>query len=323
MDLDRAQNRSDITLKVTTSRAISPGTYTVSVKATSESTLTAQADLVIRVKKPDLGVAFTQKPTGTVKDGQTVTFIVEVTNLGGVLVSGSNVSLTVGSVQLGIKAVKALAPSEKQDLTYEWKATAGTWPVTATVDPEDALPELDEANNRATFQQKVESKSTGPGGNGSMIPTWGIIAVIILVVVAYLGARTFMWSRRLKSAAREGEAKRAAKNEAESKDYTKLDEKPPAPKGGKPNVPLKEELPKEEPPKKEEPKEAPKEKVPPKEEPPKKEEPKKAPEETLIPKEEPTPVEPSKPEAPGPKEPAAPKKEKDELDNIMDLLNEE
>ena len=323
LSLNHAQNRSDITLKVSTSRAITPGTYTVSVKATSESTLVAQADLVIKVKKPDLGVAFIQKPTGSVKEGETVTFVVEVTNHGSVLVSGSNVSLTVGSVQLGIKAVKALGPSEKQDFTYEWKATAGTLPVTATVDPEDALPELDEANNRATFQQKVEAKSTGFGGNGSSIPIWSIIVVIVLVAVAYLGARTFIWSRRLKSAAREGEAKRKAKGEGESKEYTKLDEKPAAPKEVKPKVPPKEERPKEEPPKKEEPKKAPKEKAPPKEEPPKKEEPTELPEETIMPAEEPRPVEPAKPEAPGPKEPSAPKKEKDELDDILELLNKE
>jgi len=330
-DLAAGESSSGIRLGISASKTISVGTYTVSVKATSKGGKTFTTGIVLNVKKPDLALAIIQKPTGTVKEGTEVTFIFEVTNVGDLPVSGSNVSLTVGSSSLGIKPVQALDPAAKQQVTFLWKASRGTWDVAANVDPSNVLPELNETNNAATFQLKVEAKSGGVGG--SSFPIWAIIVVIVVAAVAYLSLKTFVWSRRLKAAAREGEAKRMAKAKEESEDYSKLDEKSPTPKverpkkeEASPKVAPKKEGPKEEPaPAKEpEPKEAPKEEPAPKEEiKPEEPTPKEAPKEEAPPKEEPGPIkEPAPKETPKVEEPPkTPEKPRTDLDDLLDLLS--
>lgn len=329
-DIGKGESTSGIQLGISVGKNVAPGTYTVSVKATSKGGSAFSAGIVLNVKKPDLAMAIFQKPTGTVKEGDEVTVIVEVTNVGSIPVSGSNVSLTVGATSIGLKPVQAMDPAAKQQVTFVWKATRGTWDVVATVDPGNVLPELNETNNAASFQLKVEAKS-GPGVGGSSVPIWAIVVIIILVAVGYIGLKTFIWSKRLKAAARDGEAKRKAKAEQESTDYSKLDDKSPKTK-------------KEEAPPKEEPKKAPKEepqKEVPKEEPgpPKKPAPMVAPKEETVPKEEPKPEEPVKEEAPpkvepkpakgpAPKEtpkveepPKTPDTPRTDLDDLLDLLS--
>jgi len=275
---------------------------------------------------PDVSLTILSTPDAKVKEGTTVTFKLQLMSTGEVPVTASNVSFSVGQQHIETRAATFTGSSNSTELTFTWKATPGTWAITFTADPDNRLLESNETNNKATFSLTVERKSVISGGNGSLLPIWAIIIIIVLVAVGYLGARTFIWSKRLKVAAKEGEEKRRAKSEEESKDYTKLDEKAPS----------KKEHPKEEMPKKEpapakapEPKEAPKEETVPKEE-PKPEEPvteEPAPTEEAQPEVESTPPEPLAPKEapkveetpPTPKKPDAPKTD---LDALLDLLNE-
>ncbi len=82
--------------------------------------------------------------------GQFVATIV-VKNTGNTAVSGLSTQVLDGRKQVGLITGTSLAGGATQTLTATWKATGGTHTITAVTDPQNALTESDEADNKALF----------------------------------------------------------------------------------------------------------------------------------------------------------------------------
>jgi uncharacterized protein (TIGR03790 family) len=323
IELEAGANRSDLGIKVTATKGAPLSGGTVTVKATSESTKSVELEMSVKVIKAELIIKFLSTPDAKVLEGKTVSFKVEVRTLGEVPVNATDISFSVGA-KVQTRQITFSSGTNVSEQTFDLNCKAGTWNIALMVDPTDAIAETNETNNKVTFKLTVEHKSVIGGDNGSLLPIWAVIVVIVLVCVGYLGAKTFIWSRRLKAAAKSGEEKRMAQKLQTSEAY----EKPLPPKVDKP----KPIAPKEEAPKPEQPKKEPlvpvKKDTP--QEPPKTEEPKtvikeEAPPEVTPgpPAEAPTPAPEPKPE-PKP-EPAPPQEkpagERSQIDDLLDLLN--
>jgi uncharacterized protein (TIGR03790 family) len=314
IELDAGANRTDIGIKVTAAKGAPTGVEQVTVKATSESTKSVQAQMGIKIIKAELSIKFLSTPDAKVKAGKTVSFKVEVRSAGEVSVNATDISFSVGA-NVQTRQVTFNPGSNISEQTFELNCKAGTWNIAFMVDPTDTITETNETNNKVTFKLTVESTSIIGGDNGSLLPIWAVIVVIVAVAVGYLGVRTFIWSRRLKTAAKQGEEKRAAQKLQTSEAYEK--QAPPKAEAPKP-APLKQEPPTPEPPKKEP------------QAPTKKEEPPVPPQVNVpAPVEPQPPVEAPKPEpapeptpepkiAPTPEKPAG---ERSQIDDLLDLLN--
>jgi len=311
LELEAGANRSDLGVKVTATKGAPSGVEQVTLKATSESTMSVQSLMDVEVIKAELTIKFVSTPDAKVKEGKTVTFKVEVQTTGDVPVNATDISFTIGA-KVQTRQITFNSGSNVSEQTFDLTCKAGTWNIMFMVDPTDALAETNETNNKVNFKLTVERTSVIGGDNGSMLPIWAVVVVIVLVCVGYLGAKTFIWSRRLKAAAKAGEEKRKAQKQETSEAY----EKPTPPKVDKPTTvaptgELKLERPKpipQEPPKKEEPP------VPPKDEPHAEVTPEPpadapAPEPAPEPKPEPTPS------------PTKPPNERSQIDDLLDLLN--
>jgi len=113
--------------------------------------------------KPDLTIKSIKAPS--MRAGNTYTINVEVSNLGG-STSSIKVVLKVDGNQIGSKIIDHLNYTETKTASFTWKASAGTHTLTAVVDPDNMIDELDEANNTKSVIVSVQSAYTGGAGGG-------------------------------------------------------------------------------------------------------------------------------------------------------------
>ena len=321
MTLDAGATRTDIGIRIMSSKIATVGAHLVTIRAVSLGGQVAQTDMDVKVIKPELTIKIYEAPDPKVKEGTKVSFKLEILSTGEYAVPRANVSFSIGSKLIQTRQAE-FGGASKTELTFTWTATTGTHQAVFIVDPEDSLAEINETDNRATFSIKVEAKSIIGGGNGGSFPVWAIVVVIVLVAVGYLGVKTLIWSRRLKAAAKDGEEKRArtAKDEPKPRDDYPDDDKPTPPTDGKAI-----KAPMEEPPKKEVPTKDPPTKDPPTTEPPTVEKTVEAPKADDSPKVvEKTPQVDKTPEKIEPEAPVAEKPQSDEdpMSNLEKLMKE-
>ncbi len=113
--------------------------------------------------KPDLTIKSIKAPS--MRAGNTYTINVEVSNLGG---NASNIKVVfkVDGNQIGSKIIDYFNSTETKIASFTWKASAGTHTLTAVVDPDNTIDELDETNNTKSVTVSVQSAYTGGAGGG-------------------------------------------------------------------------------------------------------------------------------------------------------------
>ena len=108
----------------------------------------------INVTSADLTIPTIDVGTPPYRQGQNVTFRVNVSNTGGTSASGFNVSLNISlwdgtwlAPNSTIKGPYTLAANASMLVNYTWAASLGVHNITAYVDPENAVAESNESNN--------------------------------------------------------------------------------------------------------------------------------------------------------------------------------
>jgi hypothetical protein len=114
--------------------------YATIARQSSGKTLFAQYDPLPNLTLTSLSVARSQG---------SYTAKVVVTNTGPVAVKGFATQVTDNAKQVGYTSGTSLAPGASTTLSYTWKASGGQQTVTAVVDPQNAIAESDEADNKA------------------------------------------------------------------------------------------------------------------------------------------------------------------------------
>ncbi|WP_456368591.1 NosD domain-containing protein [Geoglobus sp.] len=123
---------------------------------------------------PELAVVGINAP-GSMTAGNTYTVTVSVSNTGRVDAQNVDIALKVNGNTIWIKTIPQLNASETKTVEFSWKpSSAGTYTITAVVDPDNVFSEVDESNNTMSITVSVnaESKSTtggysaGGGGGG-------------------------------------------------------------------------------------------------------------------------------------------------------------
>jgi len=122
-------------------------------------------------QKPDLAVESIKTPS-SMTAGNTYTIDVTIANFGG---RAFNIEVTLkadGNV-IGNKTIDSLNTSEAKTVSFAWTPSAGSFTLTAVVDPDDNIDELNEGNNTKSITVSVQSPpqpstggSVGGGGGG-------------------------------------------------------------------------------------------------------------------------------------------------------------
>jgi len=113
----------------------------------------------VEASNPDLTIDDIRWSPDTPKEGEDVAFTVEVRNIGGTSVTGADLELRVGSEFYQVTDV-ALDTDETDTITVteSWTADPDIDEVTAEIDPDNEVEEVDETNN-----QRTESLDFGQG----------------------------------------------------------------------------------------------------------------------------------------------------------------
>jgi outer membrane protein assembly factor BamB/Fe-S cluster assembly iron-binding protein IscA len=143
----------------------SPGTFNLTVTVDPENVIDEfdetnnVMETTVTVPQPDL-IPTSLQPT-TLPLDQPGTLTATIRNDGGENASSFNVSLKLGEALIGTKTVDALNIDEEKNVDFTWTPTStGTFNLTITVDPENAIDEFDETNNAMTVMVTVERAST-------------------------------------------------------------------------------------------------------------------------------------------------------------------
>ncbi|RLF14010.1 MAG: hypothetical protein DRJ97_07025, partial [Thermoprotei archaeon] len=128
---------------------------------------------------PDLTVEFTKLPSEPVA-GESYTVEVKVSNIGEREAGAFKVRLEVDGKVIGEEVVEVLAAGASKTVEFTWTPEAeGTYTLKATVDPENAVAESNEANNVATASVIVKAPPPPPPA----VPWVAVAAVVIIIVV--------------------------------------------------------------------------------------------------------------------------------------------
>ncbi|MGC9308174.1 MAG: PKD domain-containing protein [Thermoplasmatota archaeon] len=173
----------------------SEGTYTVMLTVTDDDGMTDTTSMDITVttsepQQPDLLVIDIVMTPASPAEGDTIQVTVTIANLGPVHANQTPLDLFLDGEWITSILLPALEAGGEVDRTQVINATPGSHTLTATVDPDDALPETNEANNEQTMQFSV---SRGDDGEDDGIP-WSIMG--IGGAIAGAGAIVFVWYRR-------------------------------------------------------------------------------------------------------------------------------
>jgi len=150
--------------------------------------------------KPDLTVESISTPS-SMTAGNTYSIGVAVANLGG---SASNIRVTLkadGAV-VGNQTIASLNAGETKTVTFSWTPSAGSHTLTAIVDPDNNIDELNEGNNTKSIAVNVQSPSTsggvsggagggGGGGGGAGAPSYKIGSITISAPSSVKAGETF------------------------------------------------------------------------------------------------------------------------------------
>ena len=107
---------------------------------------------LVAATAPDLAVEGLRSEPATVDEGRIVTLVATVVNRGSELAADSTVAFEVNTAELGRRAISApMAAGESREinLPFDTLGRSGRLELDAVADPDGALAELDESNNRA------------------------------------------------------------------------------------------------------------------------------------------------------------------------------
>jgi len=172
-----------------------PGTYTVMLRVTDMSGNVGEVTKLIQVNGPDMFIAMQPKvkPSKDIKEGDDVTFTINVSNQG--LIPAENVVVRIYHTEvdnknlIGEYTIPKLGVQEAQNITIKWEAERPNdkdkVKLLFVVDPDGQIGEINEHNNNWTMEIKVEDDMT-------VIIVVGIIGgIIVVLIVAYIVYRKF------------------------------------------------------------------------------------------------------------------------------------
>jgi methanogen extracellular protein (TIGR04279 family) len=137
---------------------------------------------------PDLTVEIVNLPA-SFEAGKEYSINVLTRNIGEGDAGAFNVRLEFNGHLIGVKTVEALPAGSDRTITFTWRPEeAGRYVLRATVDPENAVREVNEANNVAEVEVTV-----APPWYVTWLPAIVAVIVIVVAVVVYL-----VWKRSKK-----------------------------------------------------------------------------------------------------------------------------
>ena len=124
--------------------------------------------------------------------GNTYSIGVKIANTGSSTATNFNVLLTANGNLIGKQSVMRLAVGRSITLTFLWTPSAGIYRLLAVVDPENAVTESNEANNKKSVSVSVSAAThpvVGGGGGGYVVPPTEAKPVATYMTVKYFPAR--------------------------------------------------------------------------------------------------------------------------------------
>jgi hypothetical protein len=144
---------------------------------------------------PDLSVRTATLSPPSPADGDDVSVVVTIENLGVNAASNFVVSLTVDQDTPSVQPVSSVAGNGGvTEITFTWKAKEGSRSLTITLDPDGQIDEVDENNNLHTLTVQVSEAETNIPGVGAMsdqlLLMLGVgVLMLVILVLAVKGSR--------------------------------------------------------------------------------------------------------------------------------------
>ena len=131
----------------------------------------ARADAkAFKVLPPDLVAAAPTVSPAVLFQGSTTTFSALVTNAAPDGAAGVKVRFLVDGMPIGEQAIAQLAAGSSATVAAQWTATPGMHSVEVRLDPDDAIAELNEANNTAAQAFEVRNDLVAPSSIAAVSP---------------------------------------------------------------------------------------------------------------------------------------------------------
>jgi Alpha/beta hydrolase domain/CARDB len=131
----------------------------------------ARADAkAFKVLPPDLLAAAPAVSPAVLFQGSTATFSALVTNAAPDGAAGVKVRFLVDGVPVGEQTIAQLAAGSSTTVSAQWSATPGMHSVEVRLDPDDAIAELNEANNTAAQAFEVRNDLLAPSSVAAVSP---------------------------------------------------------------------------------------------------------------------------------------------------------
>jgi len=131
----------------------------------------ARADAkAFKVLPPDLVAAAPAVSPAVLFQGSTATFSALVTNAAPDGAAGVKVRFLVDGMPIGEQTIAQLAAGSSATVSAQWSATPGMHTVEVRLDPDDAIAELNEANNAAAQAFEVRNDLVAPSSVAAVSP---------------------------------------------------------------------------------------------------------------------------------------------------------
>ena len=137
----------------------------------------------LNILLPDLALTGRIEHQDYIDNGEIVTISIVVKNIGDIEARSVIVTFYVNGEEIKSQTINVLKNGDARLIPFTWQATSGQQKLKIKVDPEDAIVELDETNNKK--EKTVQVGETGAfGGN----PTqgrqfWAILPIIIVIII--------------------------------------------------------------------------------------------------------------------------------------------
>jgi PKD repeat protein len=226
-DYDDENFTKDMDGKIVTWQFQKPKTYKVMLRVTDVAGNVGETTRFVNVRGPDLAILMEPKisnPSKDFKEGDDLKFTINITNQGSIPYQNITVRVWYGDNKvIGEQVIANLKPNQKVNVTIRWKGDGAVegekLKIHIMVDPENAIAETNEENNRWNLTIKVESNIM------PIIIVSVIAGIIIVLIAAYFVWRKFFTETdsgdedRKDKRKKSGEKKKGKKKDEDDDDW--------------------------------------------------------------------------------------------------------